>query len=254
MPAYYNENDAYCAQWLRNLIAAGLIAPGDVDERSIVDVRPADLDGYTQCHFFAGVGLWSYSARISGVGDDEPLWSGSCPCQPFSGAGRHDGFEDERDLWPAWLPLIEKRRPSRIFGEQVASPAGRGWLSRLRTDLERLGYQVGAADLCAAGIGAPQIRQRLWWVADADDKGWQGRERQGQQDQAGTEREASRREPLRPARRPWPPGPNQIGTIPLCADGRPGRVGRLRAYGNAIVPQVAAEFIQAADEAMRVKP
>ena len=41
--AYYNENDPFAAQWLRNLIAAGHIVPGDVDERSIVDVRPGDL-------------------------------------------------------------------------------------------------------------------------------------------------------------------------------------------------------------------
>jgi len=64
LTAYYNENDPTAAQWLRNLIAAGLIAPGDVDERSITDVRPADLRGYAQCHFFAGIGVWS---RASGT-------------------------------------------------------------------------------------------------------------------------------------------------------------------------------------------
>lgn len=52
--AYYNEIDPYAAQWLRNLIAAGHIAPGDVDERSIEDVKPDDIKHYTQCHFFAG--------------------------------------------------------------------------------------------------------------------------------------------------------------------------------------------------------
>ena len=56
MSAYYNEFDPYAAQWLRNLIHAGLIATGDVDERSIRDVHPVDLLGYTQCHFFAGIG------------------------------------------------------------------------------------------------------------------------------------------------------------------------------------------------------
>lgn len=53
--AYYNEFNPFAAQWLRNLIDAGAIAPGDVDERSIEDVRPTDLLGYTQCHFFAGI-------------------------------------------------------------------------------------------------------------------------------------------------------------------------------------------------------
>lgn len=54
MTAYYNEIDPYAAQWLRNLIADGHIAAGDVDERDIRDVKPEDLRGYTQCHFFAG--------------------------------------------------------------------------------------------------------------------------------------------------------------------------------------------------------
>src|SRR5688572_30643871 len=64
-PNYYNEHDPYAAAWLRNLIAAGHIAPGDVDERSILDVQPADLAGYVQCHFFAGIGVWSHALRLA---------------------------------------------------------------------------------------------------------------------------------------------------------------------------------------------
>lgn len=64
--AYYNENDPFAAQRLRDLIAAGHIAAGVVDERSIEDVIPSDLHGFTQCHFFAGVGVWSYSLRLAG--------------------------------------------------------------------------------------------------------------------------------------------------------------------------------------------
>src|SRR3990167_3813886 len=70
MTAYYNEIDPYAAQWLRNLIKAGHIAPGDVDERSIVDVRADDLRGYTQCHFFAGIGVWSHALRLAGWPDE----------------------------------------------------------------------------------------------------------------------------------------------------------------------------------------
>lgn len=106
MTAYYNENDPYAAAWLRNLIAADLIAPGDVDERSIVDVRADDLAGYRQCHFFAGIGVWSYAPRLAGWPDDREVWTGSCPCQPFSTAGKRAGFADERHLWPAWYRLI----------------------------------------------------------------------------------------------------------------------------------------------------
>lgn len=179
--AYYNEIDPYASQWLRNLIAAGLIAPGDVDERDIRDVMPADLNGYTQCHFFAGVGVWSLALRRAGWPDDRPVWTGSCPCQPFSAAGRKGGFTDERHLWPAWHHLISVRRPPVVFGEQVASKDGLGWLDLVQADLEGTNYASAAADMCAAGVGAPHIRQRLWFVAerlgDAHYSGLEGRRR-----------------------------------------------------------------------------
>ena len=117
--AYYNENDAFAAQWLRNLIAARLIADGEVDERSITEVRPDDLKGFTQAHFFAGIGGWPYAMRLAGWPDDKPAWTGSCPCQPFSAAGKRSGVADERHLWPAWFHLIGECRPPIIFGEQV---------------------------------------------------------------------------------------------------------------------------------------
>lgn len=169
--AYYNEIEPYAAEWLRNLIAEGVIAPGDVDERDIRDVRPAELQDYTQCHFFAGIGVWSYSLRLAGWPDDEPVWTGSCPCQPFSAAGAGAGFADERHLWPFWYHHIRVRRPRVVFGEQVASGDGLGWLDLVQADLEGEDYACGPVDLCAAGVGAPHVRQRLFWVADADPCG-----------------------------------------------------------------------------------
>lgn len=166
--AYYNEIDPYAAQWLRNLIAAGHIAPGDVDERDIRLVRADDLRGYTQCHFFAGIGVWSYALRQAGWSDEEEIWTGSCPCQPFSDAGAGEAFDDERDLWPDWFPLIRERRPSVVAGEQVASRLGLAWIDALHADLESEAYTVGAIDTCSAGFGSPNIRQRLYWVADSD--------------------------------------------------------------------------------------
>lgn len=170
MAAYYNELDPYAAQWLRNLIAAGHIAPGDVDERSIEDVHPDDLKPYTQCHFFAGVGVWSYALRRAGWPDDRPVWTGSCPCQPFSAAGAGAGFDDERHLWPHFHWLISERQPAIVFGEQVASKDAEPWLDLVQTDLEALAYAFGAVAFPSAGVGAPHIRDRLYWMAHSDSQ------------------------------------------------------------------------------------
>lgn len=165
--AYYNEIDSFAAQWLRNLIAGGHIAPGEVDERSIEDVTPDDLRGFTQCHFFAGIGVWSHSLRLAGWPDDKPVWTGSRPCQPFSAAGKGDGFADERHLWPHFFHLISERRPQHVFGEQVAAGNANAWFDLVQTDLEGMGYAFGLVPFSAAGIGAPHIRERAYWVAHA---------------------------------------------------------------------------------------
>lgn len=168
MAAYYNEMDAFAAAWLRELIKAGHIAPGDVDERSISDVQTDDLRGYTQCHFFAGIGVWSYALRCAGWTDDRPVWTGSCPCQPFSSSGKGEGFTDPRHLWPEWFRLIREYRPVAVFGEQVGAAIRHGWLDLVQADLESEGYAVGAAVMGAHSLGAPHIRQRLYFVADAE--------------------------------------------------------------------------------------
>ena len=189
MSAYYNEIDPYAAAWLRNLIRDGHIADGVVDERSISDVKPEELFEFTQCHFFAGIGVWSHALRSAGWEDDRPVWTGSCPCQPFSGAGTRKGMADERHLWPHWFHLIEECRPPTVFGEQVASKDGLGWIDLVQADMEGSDYAIGAFDLCSAGFGAPHIRQRLWFVADTDNprsQGWIPRGSDSQrQDQHG---------------------------------------------------------------------
>lgn len=249
--AYYNEIDPYAAQWLRNLIAAGHIAPGDVDERSIVDVHADDLKGYTQCHFFAGIGGWSYALRVAGWDDDRAVWTGSCPCQPLSSIGQRKGHLDERHLWPSFHRLIAKRRPSIIFGEQVASQDGREWFSGIRADLEDVGYACGAADLCAASVGAPHKRQRLYWLAhshSSHQNEWAPGREQQVHDEDGRDftlfgallhwRLFEAVNGLHWRRRIEP------GAQPLV-NGVPYRLDKIRGYGNAIVPQVAAEVIGA---------
>lgn len=170
MTAYYNEIDPFAAQWLRNLIVDGQIAPGDVDERSITEVRAPDLVGYDQCHFFAGIGGWSYALRLAGWPDYRPVWTGSCPCQPFSAAGKGEGERDKRHLWPEFFRLIRECRPDTVFGEQVAAAVGMRWLDVVSSDLEAEGYAVGACVLGAHSVGAPHIRQRLWFVAEPESQ------------------------------------------------------------------------------------
>lgn len=166
--AYYNENNKAAAHVLREIIAANVIAPGDVDERSIVDVQPGDLAGYTQCHFFAGGGLWSVAARLAGWPDDRPLWTGSCPCQPFSAAGNGRGTDDPRHLWPHLFRLIRAGRPAEVMGEQVAGAAGYGWLDGVRADLASEGFTSRTVDIPACAVDAPHQRNRLFWVAVDD--------------------------------------------------------------------------------------
>lgn len=171
MTAFYNEHDPCAAAWLRNLIAAGHIAPGIVDERPIQQIEAWELVGFTQCHFFAGIGVWSLALRRAGWPDDQPIWTGSCPCQPFSAAGQRKGISDERHLWPYWSKLIEQRNPPTVVGEQVASKDGLDWLDLVSADLEAASYAFGASDLCAAGFGGAHLRQRLYFVGLADSEG-----------------------------------------------------------------------------------
>jgi len=198
MKAFYNEIDPYAAEWLGNLSSQNLIVPGRVETRSIVDLKPKDLEGYQQAHFFAGIGGWSRALRLAGWPDDEEVWSGSCPCQPWSQAGKGKGEEDERHLWPAWFELIQECTPRVIFGEQVASDDGLRWLDLVYSDLELSGYAVWAADTCAAGVGTAHIRQRLYFVAYAEHSGVRERvhvrSRQPQSEKSHTDRGGKARE------------------------------------------------------------
>jgi DNA (cytosine-5)-methyltransferase 1 len=202
---YYNDNDPKAAAWLRELVKQNLIPPGDVDERSIEDVTGADLKGYTQCHFFAGIGGWLEALRLAGWPADRPVWTGSCPCQPFSSAGKRQGEKDKRHLWPEFFRLIKECKPPIVFGEQVTSAEVVGteleaafivavqsgnyaranklakrlvasksfhyyqrWIDGVRTNLEAENYAVGFAILGAHSVNAPHIRQRLYWMADTE--------------------------------------------------------------------------------------
>lgn len=325
---YYNEWDKGAAAWLRELITAGHLPQGYVDERSITEVTAGDLEGFTQCHFFAGIGGWPLALDMAGVRSDQRLWTGSPPCQPFSVAGKQLGQLDERHLAPTFMRLVGKCRPPVLFGEQVAAAIGKHWLDDLFADLEKQGYACGAAVLPAASVGAPHKRDRLFvGAALLEHTGGIGRDAERDRDNAGyvgeqsfsisqngsmahshhyrqqsgrgkggcgeppcARNNAGRGQPISsmadtgdgtgqpcepraavwglpasaekdaairavPHNGHWSDAdwlscrdgkirPVEPGTFPL-ANGVPARVGRLRGYGNAIVPQVAAEFIRA---------
>jgi DNA (cytosine-5)-methyltransferase 1 len=179
MTARYNEIDANAVAVLREFVACGLIAPGDVDGRSIKEVTANDIRGYTQCHFFAGAGLWSVAARIAGWSDRRPLWTASCPCQPFSGAGKQGGTDDPRHLWPDLYRIIRTARDAGqpipiIVGEQVAGSLGYDWFDGVRSDLAREKIAARTIDIPACAVDAPHERNRLWWCAVADTQEQRG--------------------------------------------------------------------------------
>ena len=268
---YYNDNDPYCVGWLHNLIAARQLPLGEVDGRDVNEVNADDLEGHEQCHFFAGIGGWPYALRLAGW--KGPVWTASIPCQPLSSAGRRKGHADERHLWPAFHRLIAECRPAIIFGEQVASKDGREWLAGVRADLEDTGYAVGAANLPACSVGAAHERQRLWFVADA-----YGQAKPvcalNAEVEAAQEASAYADQPRLPGRGEAGENGTNAGNLkarhrssnnltrviprydwshqPVLGSrihGIPNRVDQVRAYGNAIVPQVAAEFVRAFMEA-----
>ena len=253
MGALYNDNDPHVCAWLRELIRRGLLPGGVVDERCITEIHPRDCAATS--HFFAGIGGWAYALQLAQWPSTRAVWSASLPCQPFSVAGKGHGTDDERHLWAAFRRLVEECRPPTLFGEQTARKAGQVWLCGVRADLETLGYAVGAADLPAAGIGAPHIRQRLFWVAQAGGVGHTLQPRLEGQPGDGARGGQPRRVTAHEARSTWASGVPvpcdggierraEPGTLPL-ADGIPNRMGRVRAYGAAIVPPLAAEFIMA---------
>lgn len=264
---YYNEWDPQAAAWLRELISERLIPRGLVDERSITEVKAEDLEGFTQCHFFAGIGGWPLALQLAGVDHRTPLWTGSPPCQPFSAAGKQLGQFDPRHLAPVFLDLISQCRPPVLFGEQVAPAIAKSWMCDLQTHLEGEDYAVGFAVLPACSVGAPHKRERLFFGAynmaeslrTERDREWLhglGESNKAQGGRTAAEL-AGRSDTLATDAHNgfWSDAdwlgcrdgkfrPVEPGTFPL-ANGIPARVGRLRGYGNAIVPEVAAEFVRA---------
>jgi DNA (cytosine-5)-methyltransferase 1 len=235
---YYNEIDPYCVGVLRVFMENGEIPHGHIDTRSIEDVVPSDLEGFDECHFFAGIGVWAYALKRvkerENFRDGESIWTGSAPCQPFSKAGARNGFDDERHLWPSFHHLIRARKPTVIFGEQVKDD---DWIDLVHSDVGSMGYAFGSVSLPAAGFGAPHVRDRAYWVADAEwrEQSWQ---------------ESCRRETRRMGREQQPVSwdktwKDALAEFRVLDDGISRNVAATDAIRNALVAPVAIAFIEA---------
>lgn len=257
--AVYNDLNPYTSQWLANLAHAGEIADGEVICGPIDRITPEDVRG-KQFHAFAGIGVWSLALRRAGISDSFPLWTGSCPCQPFSNLASpySEQLNDHRHVWPAWFRLIRECRPPIIFGEQVSSAFALEWFDEVAANLESEDYAVASADLCSAGVNHPHPRQRLFFVAYSNSQRPSARN-----DQIPHDERPDLVQPDETVRRSVDYGVrNSFGTL----RGNTGRrylvpdepgfqplvtrsttyVERVSAYGNAIDAEVAATFIRAA--------
>ncbi len=210
------------------------------------------------------------------------LLTGGFPCQPFSQAGRRQGTADDRYLWPEMLRVIREFHPRWIIGENVGGLVT--WseglvLEQVHVDLESEGYEVQSFIIPAVAVNAPHRRDRVWIIAHSKSgKSWkqaeqEGRENisrgggdvinthhkglEGQWDSYSTAQQTkSQRADSGSA--DWSEGWIEVATE-LCGmdDGLPveldgfklskskHREQRLKALGNAIVPQVAEEIMRA---------
>ena len=199
--------------------------------------------------------------------------TGGFPCQPFSVAGKQKGTSDDRHLWPEMFRIVKEFTPRWIIGENVKGLTNieKGMVfESVCTDLEGEGYEVRAFNIPAAGVGAPHRRERIWIVASLEDsrrslRSWSKfgekdeneiRKRYADQHQrpgstsesnvadASTGRRASQEGEIQTRGNGtehkgwWSTEPN-VGRV---ANGVSGRVYRLRALGNSIVPQIATEI------------
>ena len=166
------------------------------------------------------------------------LVTGGYPCQPFSHAGKREGANDDRHLWPELFRIIKSARPRMVLCENVDGHVSLG-LDEVLSQLEGEGYSTEPIIIPACAVGAIHRRERVWIIAydrrlriQRDEPETIQGIKALQRGEDGGEAKSIRRMPALPSSQ-------------LCGsgDGIPNRVDRLRGCGNAIVPQVAADIL-----------
>jgi DNA (cytosine-5)-methyltransferase 1 len=177
--------------------------------------------------------------------------TGGFPCQPYSSAGKQLGKEDERHLWPEMLRTIEEVKPTWVVGENVLGIVNWGGglvFNEVQVELENKGYEVQAYILPACSKNAPHKRERTWFLAYSNSARLY---KQHISTKSIKEKPRSRIFDEKGDFRSFPTQP------PICGgdDGFPKELDSItfskwknqsiKAYGNAIVPQVAYEIFKA---------
>lgn len=177
--------------------------------------------------------------------------SGGFPCQPFSVAGKRKGKKDDRDLWPEMFRIIKEIRPSWVVGENVANFTNMG-LDRTISDLESEGYETRTFVLPACAVGAPHQRYRAFIVANSISFRWR-RMDQNQEERCFRKFTQNSKTKSWQKRGENPTHLLLAGTKEITSgsckfrrndDGLSVGVDRLRALGNAVVPQQILPIFQ----------
>lgn len=253
MMHYYNEIDPYCCDVLRARIADGSLPNGFVDQRDIREVQPADLAGYVQCHFFAGIGGFPLGIKWAGA-EHIPIWTGGFPCQDISNANHAGkGIDGPKSgLWRELYRLVRKVRPERLLVENVANLLNRGFGTVLR-DLAACGRDAEWDVFPACAFGADIIRERLFIYSQPQSFGRAGvlcgrpgvgaktHPAWGPADSLDTPNDRAGRIEA------WLREPAILGSL----NGLPSKLAerQLGAFGNAVVPQIVEYIARAIKEA-----
>ena len=184
---YYNDNDKYCCQVLRERVADGQLPEGTVDDRNIKDVQAEELTHYRQIHLFAGIGGFPLALQLANFGANRSILTAGWPCTDLSYSGKGKGLKGEHSsLWYETLAAISVVRPEYFMLENVSALLTRG-LDEVLGSLASVGiYDCQWHCVPAAYVGAPHRRDRIWIVgvrkdvADTEEFGQRPRLREGE--------------------------------------------------------------------------